>query len=313
MGTTRNAVTSVAALKPHQRGKPMTTRTRHEVLAGAILFALGVTTATAADVYYQSFNIGLPTSPPGCNTGDYPGGAGTYPFPSDWLRFNVDNKTPAANVAYVNNAWIVREDFSFDVTQCVAFSTSWYSPAGQADDWMWSPAIAIPAGGGALSWRAVTYDASYRDGYEVRVKTGAAPDLSNQTTSTVIHSTAAEQTTWTSYTEDLSTYAGQTVYIGFRNNSTDKFLLLIDDVRVYDTSPDLAAQAPVPAYTTPYARAPLGVDIVPTLAVTARNQGGVALTNVVAVAEPRLDGATGGPAITATAPLALSPSVRRRR
>lgn len=287
----------------------MKTRHRQCVLAAAIFSALGVSAANGADLYYQPFNIGLPASPPGCNTADYPGGPGTYPFPGDWLRFNVDGKTPASSVSYVNNAWIVREDFKFDATQCAAFSTSWYSGGGSADDWMWSPPIAIPAGGAALSWQAVAYDPSYPDGYEVRVKTGAAPDLSNQLSSTVIHSTAAEQGAWTPYTKDLSAYAGQTIHVGFRNNSNDQFLLLIDEVQVKSVAPDLVAQAPAWPYTTEYARAPLGMEIVPTLAVTALNAGAVSLTNVVGVAEPLRDDAAAGPFVTAaTPPATLAPA-----
>ena len=84
---------------------------------------------------------------------------GTYVFPTGWLLANVDNKTPDASVAYVNNAWIRREDFTFNLSDSAAFSTSYYSPAGQADDWMWTPAInltgSIPT---RLSWNAVTYD-----------------------------------------------------------------------------------------------------------------------------------------------------------
>ena len=53
------------------------------------------------------FNIGV-AQPPGCHTGEFSGGAGTYPFPSDWQLFNVDGRTPAASVAYVNEAWEVQ-------------------------------------------------------------------------------------------------------------------------------------------------------------------------------------------------------------
>lgn len=274
-----------------------------DLLSSAIVLALGTTAAAAADLYYQPFNIGTAV-PAGCHTGEFPGGVGTYPFPADWSRFNVDGRTPSTNVSYVNNAWIVREDFKFDVTECAAFSTSWYAPVGQADDWMWSPAITLPAGGGMLRWRAVAYDPAYRDGYEVRVKTGVAPTQANQTSSTVVFSVSAEEASWTQHTVDLTSYAGQAVYVGFRNNSNDKFLLLVDDVRVFSPVPDLAAIAPVPPYTTEYARMPLGMDATPTLAVTAANIGGTTLTNIVATAEPRLDGAAGGPATTTVAPLA---------
>src|SRR5690606_29902558 len=100
-------------------------------LAVAIALALGAPAAQAQIALYQPFNIGV-AEPPGCHVGEFAGGPGTYPFPSGWTLFNVDNRTPAASVAYVNDAWEVREDFRDAPTQCAAFSTSWYSPAGQA-------------------------------------------------------------------------------------------------------------------------------------------------------------------------------------
>lgn len=181
------------------------------------------------------------------------GGAGTYSFPLGWLKRNVDNGTPAASVSYVNEAWERREDFSFSVIDSAAFSTSWYSPAGAANDWMWTPPFAVQPLT-FLKWNAVTYDATYPDGYEVRIMTqsstpggptGGTGVIGNQiTNSTVVFSTAAEATTWTAHQIDISSYAGQTVWVGFRNNSNDKFLLLIDDVQAeVQVNNDLAVVA----------------------------------------------------------------------
>lgn len=184
-----------------------------------------------AQVFFQEDFDGI--------AGPTAGGAGTYTFPAGWLLRNVDGRTPVANVAYVNEAWERREDFKFAVTDSAAFSTSWYSEPGAADDWMWTPPIAVPSGGGLLrlSWNAVTYDPDFRDGYEVRVMaapnvpTGGTGDLGNQVSaSTVVFSTAAENAVWTRRTLDLSAYGGQTIRIAFRNTSNDKFLLAIDDV-----------------------------------------------------------------------------------
>lgn len=174
-------------------------------------------------VFFEDFDgVGGPTA----------GGAGTYSFPAGWTLFNVDNRTPAAAVSYVNDAWERREDFANNVADSCAFSTSWYTPAGAADDWMWTPAISSLPANCVLSWNALTYDPSYRDGYQVRIMVGTAPTLANQNTSATLFSIAAENTTWTNRTVNLNAYAGQTIYIGFRNNSNDKFLLLIDDVRI---------------------------------------------------------------------------------
>jgi type IX secretion system substrate protein len=174
------------------------------------------------------------------------GGAGTYSFPAGWLLRNVDNRTPAVPVSYINEAWERREDFNFSVIDSCAFSTSFYAPAGASDDWMWTPPIVLPATTSdiRLDWNAVTYDPAFPDGYEVRIMaspntpTGGTGVLGNQVTaSQLLLSVPAENTVWTARTANLNMFNGQTVRIAFRNNSTDKFLLLIDDVKVTVVAP----------------------------------------------------------------------------
>src|ERR1700754_571393 len=102
-----------------------------------VLFALIATVLPAQVVFYENFDhIPGPTA----------GGAGTYTFPTGWFLRNVDNRTPDGQVAYINEAWERREDFGLNVADSCAFSTSWYVPAGAADDWMWTPLIGpLPA------------------------------------------------------------------------------------------------------------------------------------------------------------------------
>jgi hypothetical protein len=281
------------------KGTAMKTTQRRNLRACALFLALASPAALALDLFYEPFNIPSDTCPPGGA-----GGPGTYPFPTGWLLFNIDGRVPDANVAYVNDAWEDREDFAHDVSQCAAFSTSYYAPPGQADDWMWSPPVTLTAGA-SLSWRAIAYDPAFADGYEVRIKTGAAPTPANQATSDVVLTIPAEQGAWTAHALDVSSYGGQTVYIGFRNNSNDKFLLLVDDVRVVDNAPDVAAIASM-AFASEYARAPLGMDIVPdALGVNALNAGGVALTNVTGTATEKVDGVAAGLPMPADAPIAV--------
>ena len=279
-------------------------------LATAIVLALSAGTAQAAGIFSEDFQIwrnpitGLDEVR--CQT---TGGAGSHPFPSGWLLRNVDNRTPDAQVAYVNEAWEVREDFKFgSASDCAMFSTSWYSPAGAANDWAWTPAIAVPAEGGVLRWRAVTYDPSYPDGYEVRVMT--APDsptggtgvIGNQiTSSTQIFAVAAEAANWTERSVSLYAYAGQTVYIGFHNNSVDKFLLVIDDVAVLGGA-DLAAAAS--GFASDYAFWPEGFTVPAGLGITASNVGGVTLSNVTGTATLLRDGVPAGPPLLTDSPQA---------
>lgn len=198
----------------------------------SILCLTSIISATAQINYYEGFNnVGGPTS----------GGPGTYPFATGMLLRNVDNLTPDAAVSYINEAWERREDFSTtaggSVADSAAFSTSWYTPAGTSNDFMWTKPVVVPANG-RLFWYGVAYDPLYPDGYEVRIMTttptGGTGVIGNQlTSSTVLYSTTAEASTWTSHTVSLAAYATQTVYIGFRNTSTDKFVLLIDDITIY--------------------------------------------------------------------------------
>ena len=173
--------------------------------------------------------------------GQTTGGAGTYAFPNGWLLRNVDNSIPAGQVSYVNEAWERREDFGQNVLDSCVFSTSYYTPFGPADDWMWTPLISLPSNT-KLKWSARAYDAGYPDGYEVRIMTqssvpggptGGPSNIGNQVSnSTLLFSTPAENVTWTNREVNLASYAGQSVWIAFRNNSNDKFILVIDDVEV---------------------------------------------------------------------------------
>ncbi len=214
------------------------------------------------------------------------GGPGTYSFPTGWFLRNVDNRTPNSSVSYVNEAWERRENFITAVTDSCAFSTSYYSPSGAADDWMWTPGVALPTGRTIrLSWRGMSPDASFRDGYEVRIMTvaptGGTGSIGNQVTnSTVIYSTTAETATWTIRTIDLNaSYSGQTVYIGFRNNSSDKFLLMIDDVKI-EAATAFDASVSVANSTGPYSSYVKTQNPSFNLGGTIANLGSSSLTNV---------------------------------
>ncbi len=181
---------------------------------------------------------------------DFQGGS----IPAGWSLINQDGLTPELAVSYVNNAWIVREDFNFNVNDSAAFSTSWYAPTGTANDWMVTPLINLPSNT-ILSWKAVAYDPQYSDGYEVRIST-TTPNIAGFNAHPPLFTVAAEASTWTSHSINLTTagYANQNVYLAWRNNSTDKFILLVDDILVeqitnYDIELSSAQQSEY--YTTP--------------------------------------------------------------
>ena len=146
-------------------------------------------------------------------------------IPSTWTRYNVDGLTPDPSVAYVNNAWVT---MSVAASDSAIVSTSWYSPVGTANDWITSPSFTVNSTIMYLIWQEWAIDAQFPDGYEVRVSTtgNTVADFS-----TVLYSTASASTSGLTYkTANLGAYNGQTIRVAFRNNSTDKFLLAIDNV-----------------------------------------------------------------------------------
>ncbi|MFA7274046.1 MAG: T9SS type A sorting domain-containing protein [Crocinitomicaceae bacterium] len=244
-----------------------------------LLFVLPMSLGINAQVLFSEDFDGIP--------GATAGGAGTYAFPSGWFLRNVDNATPSASVSYINEAWERREDFANNVADSCAMSTSWYTAAGTSNDWMWTPLIGVLPANCILNWNALAYDPLYPDSYEVRVMTstvgpptGGAGAIGNQITgSTVLFSIVGENSTWTNRTASLSAYAGQSIYIGFRNTANDKFILVIDDV-VVSALPGVDAavsQTTTQEYTiTPVTHmAAIGTE------GTIANIGAGALTNVV--------------------------------
>lgn len=163
---------------------------------------------------------------------DFQGGT----WPANIILHNVDGLTPAPNVSAFTNAWNLRDEGNGN---SMAGSTSWYSPAGQADDWMVIPGISISNSGTVLTWMSRAQDASFPDGYEVLVSTtGTDPgDFTNPP----VFSVAADATTWGEHSADLSAYAGSTINIAFRNNSNDMFILYVDDIAVLELNDHDAA------------------------------------------------------------------------
>ena len=156
-------------------------------------------------------------------------------IPSSFNLIDVDGKTPNAQVNFVTAAWVQRV-VGGDTVAC---SNSWYAPPGQADDWMVTPSIAVPSTGTYLIWEAGAPDQNFPDGYMVYVSTtgNTVADF----TAPPIYTNTGEDAPFVTRVADLSAYSGQTIYIAFRNNSTDKFLLYIDDLLVdvftgYDVS-----------------------------------------------------------------------------
>ncbi|HYG49689.1 MAG TPA: choice-of-anchor J domain-containing protein [Flavobacteriales bacterium] len=180
------------------------------LLVGTFIASLNCVNAQIVSLLNENFNAG---------------------FPPTWIRINNDGLTPQAIVSFVNNAWVAYEDIdSTGIGDSVAVATSYYSPAGTADDWMISPAITLEGHGNFIQWDVKSQDPSYPDGYDVMVSYYPAIDSFYVDT---VFSVDAEYPDWTVRTVSLDSFANQTIYVAFRAKSTNKFLLLVDNIWVY--------------------------------------------------------------------------------
>jgi|GEM_PF-1340005 len=162
-----------------------------------------------------------------------------------WTVHDVDGNTPSMSTSFVTDGWAVSDivDMNF-----AAISTSWYTPPGQSDDWIISPAITL-AGTATLGWHAMALDADFPDGYQVFVVPTTVTEFTDfigsgdptdflALDSMVVPSVdpvfevANEEPAQVWRSVDLAAVAGQEVHIAFRNNSNDLNLLAIDDIWV---------------------------------------------------------------------------------
>lgn len=101
------------------------------------------------------------------------------------------------------------------------------------DEWLISPAITIPAG---VSYTLSFYDNGTNPSYAAEhyaVHVASANTVAAMSATTALMEQTLSTGDWIKRTVDLSAYAGQTIYIGFRHfGCTEQFCLGIDDIRV---------------------------------------------------------------------------------
>lgn len=164
---------------------------------------------------------------------------GNGPGMAAWTVIDVDGLTPAEDVAFITNGWnrIDRAGeegtFGGPAGNYAAMSTSWYDPAGTSNDWLISPQITISGASPTLYWDAKAQDPSYRDGYKVMLAPNGGNTIADFTVQ--LYSTTGENGAWTTRSADLTAYIGQNIRVAFVNNSSDKFMLLVDNIKVDPT------------------------------------------------------------------------------
>ncbi|MFC1732961.1 choice-of-anchor J domain-containing protein [candidate division KSB1 bacterium] len=153
----------------------------------------------------------------------------TWP-PAGWTIVDSDGDTNQWEQGSVFNGWTVNSG-----NHC-ATSASWSPTSGPLfpDNWLISPQIMLVSGNSyKLSWWVNTLDSIYPDEYYgVLISTSD----SIQTFISLFEDTTVYDTSYTYKELNISSYAGQNVYIAFRHfNVSNQFYLNIDDVSVEQT------------------------------------------------------------------------------
>lgn len=166
-------------------------------------------------------------------------------IPETWTMTDVDGNTIVANLVaagFGGTAWVgLGIPDANGLNKVAALSSSSFITADYADDWLVTPAIVLPVvtdGEIHLEFNAMAYGGAPLDGLEIYVSTtGTAP--ADFIAPAIYNTTAGgENAVWTLRTGiDLTSYNGQTVYIAFRNNSYNSYILAIDDVVIRNVVP----------------------------------------------------------------------------
>ncbi|MDX2284907.1 MAG: choice-of-anchor J domain-containing protein [Bacteroidia bacterium] len=155
-------------------------------------------------------------------------------LPAGWTAVDADGLMPREEIRFLTPAggWQVGPDpKDLGSGNQALLSPSWYEDTvGQSNDWLISPRIDNLPANVCLSWYAYSQDRFYLESYEVYISTSnQIADIQNLAAALRIPSESADL----NYrTLDLSAYAGQSVYVVFRHTSKDRFMLVLDDIRL---------------------------------------------------------------------------------
>ena len=182
----------------------------------ALIITLGFTTFSQVELLNESFTTGIPTT---------------------WSTIDADNNT-VGSVQFID-AWIGYTSI-FDT--CAA-STSYYLDANgnedtlaMSSDYLITPQLSLLTFGNFLTWDAKSLDGSFPDGYVVLLSTTDNLEASFTDTLKIV---SEESPYWTNYSVNMAEkgFANQDVYIAFKNNTTNGYVLQIDNVIVTADNP----------------------------------------------------------------------------
>jgi hypothetical protein len=159
-------------------------------------------------------------------------------FPAGWQTIDEDGLAPYNDPAvnFITDSWVMHEDYdTLGINDSILISNSWFETAGTADNYIVLPALALGTYGNYISFDCKSKDQTYPDDFEILY---SSSNLNDFTSNPVIFDSVGPSY-WTNYTVSLDSagIAGETVYLAFRHNAHDQFILEIDNIKVFTESP----------------------------------------------------------------------------
>lgn len=114
------------------------------------------------------------------------------------------------------------------------YAAAWAASTGANNDWLVTPAITLGTSSNTLTFWVKALSPDYSEQYKVGVYTGSGNPTtgSNFTTISVPATLSATYASWQLITLNLDAYAGQTIRVGFNYIASNKYMLLLDDVKI---------------------------------------------------------------------------------
>ncbi|MCI5054900.1 MAG: T9SS type A sorting domain-containing protein [Flavobacteriales bacterium] len=171
-------------------------------------------------------------------------------IPATWGNWDLDGLTDA-NGRPMDWYPLAEAILPGGDTNFVAAASSWFSPAGVANNWLVMDSFNVCGPNYYLFWQSAPFEQAFADAYKVLVST--TTDTVTAFTDTLIKfaesgpgETGVAHTLWDggngvlqNWFVDLSAYNGQTIYIAFVHQTNDDNLLFLDNILVTTGKLDL--------------------------------------------------------------------------
>lgn len=150
-------------------------------------------------------------------------------LPAQLYLYNVDTGTLASGIS-LQKGWQIQSDSATPPNYFLS-APSWYTDSTRADNLLSFQTPVLPSQS-CLSFQAWSIDPLYPELIEVWISTqGPNPD-SILAGNILLQETVSGQKTY--YSIDLNAWAGQTVWVGLRHHSVNKFIIALDNIQLTD-------------------------------------------------------------------------------